>query len=452
MKKEFFLTAAMIIVSATLSCSKDTALSMNQGNPDSSTGADKTEQTSDCQHAKIFSIKDYGAVGDGKTLNTQAIQSAIDCVWALGGGTVFVPSGVSLTGSIWLKDNVNLYLDAGAVIKGSPNINDYCAADCCPQNEAEIGWGDYMSGGHLILGVGVSNVSISGRGRIDGNSDAFMLDKNGKLWPEKSKIPNRPGQMIWFVDSKDIKIKDVEIADSPYWSLFILNSDGVTVDGCYVHTKRKEYHTYNGDGIDIDRCRYVTISNCRIDTSDDCLTLRASTANRLEKPQDCEFVTVTNCNLSTNCNAIRLGVGEGNIHDAVFSNLTISDTNLAFNIVGAYVRGNRGTDIYSVRFNNIIVQANELIRIHHMYSPQALIKDIVFDGISGTAPNVSHLWAKQAAPFRNIVFRNVDVSAYVECVNAEVKIEGGLFKKKELSSKELQERINNIENHKNLLH
>ena len=87
-----------------------------------------------------------------------------------------------------------------------------------------------------------------------------------------------------------------------------------------------------------------------------------------------------------------------------------------------------------------------------MYSPQALIKDIVFDGISGTAPNVSHLWAKQAAPFKNIVFRNVDVSAYVECVNAEVKIEGGLFKKKELSSKELQERINNIENHKNLLH
>ena len=87
-----------------------------------------------------------------------------------------------------------------------------------------------------------------------------------------------------------------------------------------------------------------------------------------------------------------------------------------------------------------------------MYSPEAKIRDIVFDGISGTAPDVSHIWAKQAAPFKNIVFRNVDVPALVECVNAEVRIEDGLFKKKELSSKELQERINNIEYNKNLLH
>ena len=87
-----------------------------------------------------------------------------------------------------------------------------------------------------------------------------------------------------------------------------------------------------------------------------------------------------------------------------------------------------------------------------MYSPEAKIKDIVFDGISGTAPDVSHIWAKQAAPFKNIVFKDVNVPASVECVNAEVKIEGGLFKKKELSSKELQDRINNIENNKNLLH
>ena len=363
-----------------------------------------------------------------------------------------MPSGVYLTGSIWLKDNVNLHLEAGAVIKGSPDISDYCAADCCPQNEAEIGWGDYMSGGHLILGVEVSNVSITGQGRIDGNSDAFMLDENGKCWSEKSKIPNRPGQMIWFVDSKDIKVKDVEIADAPYWSLFILNCEDIEVEGCYVHTKRKEYHTFNGDGIDIDRCKNVTVSNCRIDTSDDCITLRASTAHRLQNPMDCESVTVTKCNLSSSCNAIRLGVGEGNIHDAVLSDITITDTKQAFNIVGAYVKGNRGTDIYGIRFNNIKVEANELVRIHHMYSHQASIRNIVFDGISGTAPDVSHIWAKQAAPFKNIVFKDVNVPASVECVNAEVKIEGGLFKKKELSSKELQDRINNIENNKNLLH
>lgn len=444
MRKVFLRIVPLLTVLVTLSCSKDNSLSVNQPNTGSSADVENTGQT--------LSIVDCGAVADGVTLNTQAIQNSIDQVSSSGGGTVLVPSGVYLTGSIWLKDNVNLHLEAGAVIKGSPDINDYCAADCCPQNEAEIGWGDYMSGGHLILGVEVSNVSITGRGRIDGNSDAFMLDENGKCWSEKSKIPNRPGQMIWFVDSKDIKVRDVEIADAPYWSLFFLNCENVSVEGCYVHTKRKEYHTFNGDGIDIDRCKNVSVSNCRIDTSDDCITLRASTAHRLQNPMDCELVTVTKCNLSSSCNAIRLGVGEGNIHDAVLSDITITDTKQAFNIVGAYVKGNRGTDIYGISFNNIKVEAKELVRIHHMYSPQASIRNIVFDGISGTAPDVSHIWAKQAAPFKNIVFKDVNVRAYVECVNAEVTIEGGLFKKKELSSKELQERISNIENHKNLLH
>ena len=402
--------------------------------------------------AKSLSVKDCGAVGDGVTLDTKAIQAAIDSVAAQGGGVVEVPSGVYITGSIWLRDNIDLHLNPGAVIKGSPDLKDYCDENCCSQNEAEIKGGDYISGGHLIMGVGVRNVSITGQGRIDGNSDAFLLDENGKRWSKKSKIPGRPGQMIWFVDSKNIRVKDVEIADSPYWSLFILNCDRVWIDGCYVHTRRKDYHTFNGDGIDIDRCRYVTISNCRIDTSDDCITLRASAAHKLANPQDCEWVTVTNCNLSSSCNAIRLGVGEGNIHDAVFSNLTISDTKQAFNIVAAYVRGNRGTDIYGIRFNNIRVQAEELVRIHHMHSPNAVIKDIVFDGISGTAPRTSHIWAKKAAPFTGIVFRNVDVEAGVECINADVKIETGLLSRKKLSSKVLKERIANIEACKKLLH
>ena len=402
--------------------------------------------------ARSLSVKDCGAVGDGVTLDTKAIQAAIDSVAAQGGGMVEVPAGVYLTGSIWLRDNIDLHLNPGAVIKGSPDLKDYCDENCCSQNEAEIKGGDYISGGHLIMGVGVRNVSITGQGRIDGNSDAFMLDENGKRWSKKSKIPGRPGQMIWFVDSKDVRIRDVEIADSPYWSLFILNCDRVWIDGCYVHTRRKDYHTFNGDGIDIDRCRYVTISNCRIDTSDDCITLRASQAHKLANPQDCEWVTVTNCNLSSSCNAIRLGVGEGNIHDAVFSNLTISDTKQAFNIVAAYVRGNRGTDIYGIRFNNIRVQANELVRIHHMHSPAAMIKDIVFDGISGSVKYTSKLWAKQAAPFTNIVFRNVDVETEVECVNAKIKIEGGLIAKKKLSSKDLKARIEGIESCKKLLH
>lgn len=399
-----------------------------------------------------LSVMDFGARGDGTANDTRAVQAAIDSVASAGGGTVLVPEGTYLCGSIWLRSNVELHLDEGSVIKGSPDIGDYCSADCCPQNEAEIGWGDYISGGHLLLGVNVRNVSLTGSGKIDGNSGAFLLDEDGKPYKSKSQIPNRPSQMVWFVDSRDISITGIELADSPYWSLFIHNSEKIRIEGCYVHTQRKAYHTFNGDGIDIDRCHDVTISNCRVDTADDCITLRASGARLLEKPMDCSGVRVADCTVSSSCNAIRIGVGEGHIHDAVFSGINISDTNVGFNIVAAYVKGSRGTDIDNISFNGCRIQANELMRIHHMRSAAAIIKDITFDGIEGTAPNDSHIWAKKAAPFRNITLRNVNVPAEFQCINATVNVDGGLFRMKGLSSEEFGRISEGIENESKLLY
>lgn len=420
----------------------------------SGNGKVKTNAQTPAQSAEpcTVSVKDFGATGNGATLDTKAVQEAIEHVAAKGGGLVTVPKGTYLCGSIWLRSNVEFHLDEGAVIKGSPDIKDYCAADCCPQNEAEIGWGDYISGGHLILGVGVSNVTLSGKGRIDGNSDAFLLDSNGAPYSNKSLIPARPSQMVWFVDSREITIKDIELADSPYWSCFLLNCNKVIISGCYVHTRRKDYHTFNGDGIDIDRCQDVTVSNCRIDTSDDSITLRASGAHLLEKPQDCAQVRVENCVLSSSCNAIRIGVGEGHIHDAVLSGISISDTNVAFNIVGAYSKGERGPDIDNILLRDIKVEAQELLRIHHMRSKSCSIHDITLDCVSGTASNISHIWAKAAAPFQNIVFKKVDVPAEYERINANVVIEGGLFKEKELSQEELDARRTYIEEEKKLLY
>ena len=420
----------------------------------SGNGKVNTNARTPAQPAELctVSVKDFGATGNGATLDTRAVQEAIEHVAANGGGLVTVPKGTYLCGSIWLRSNVEFHLDEGAVIKGSPDIKDYCAADCCPQNEAEIGWGDYISGGHLILGVGVSNVTLSGKGRIDGNSDAFLLDSKGAPYSNKSLIPARPSQMVWFVDSSEITIKDIELADSPYWSCFLLNCNKVNVSGCYVHTRRNDYHTFNGDGIDIDRCQDVMVSNCTIDTSDDCITLRASGAHLLEKPQDCTQVRVESCVLSSSCNAIRIGVGEGHIHDAIISGINITDTNVAFNIVGAYSKGERGPDIDNILLRDIKVEAQELLRIHHMRSKSCSIRDITLDCVSGTAPNISHIWAKAAAPFQNIVFKNVEVPAEYERINANVVVEGGLFKEKKLSLEELEIRRSWIEEEKKLLY
>jgi polygalacturonase len=143
-----------------------------------------------------FNVKAYGAKGDGITKDTIAIQSAIDAAHNAGGGKVEVPPGVYLTGSIFLKSNVEFHIQNGATIKGSPNKLDYHLADICPQNSASPKTGDNTSGSHLVLCIAQTNVTISGNGKIDGNSSAFLLDKNGKIHQSKAhsgKVLNSVG-------------------------------------------------------------------------------------------------------------------------------------------------------------------------------------------------------------------------------------------------------------------
>lgn len=401
----------------------------------------------------VYDVRRFGAVGDGVAKDTAAIQAAIDAASAAGGGTVELPAGTYLSGSVWLKSHVDFHLAEGAVLKGSPDIADYCAADCCPQNCASPRTGDNTTGGHLVLCVGQRDVTVRGPGRIDGNSAAFLLDEHGKLWKGKGhERMARPAQMVWFVDSSDIRLTDVELADAPYWSCFLLNCDRVTVRGCYIHTERRKYHTYNGDGLDLDRCRWVTVSDCRIDTADDCITLRASAAKRLAQPRDCAYVTVANCNLSSACNAIRPGVGEGSIHDATFSNLTISDTRTAFNFVGAYSRTSRGPDIRGVRIANVRVDAACFLKMHHMHAREAVFDDIVFSGVGGTVSGRSVIWARKSQPFRRIAFRDVDLPCGFEAVNADVRTAGGTFERIELSPAEVAAREADMESGRKLLY
>lgn len=401
----------------------------------------------------VYTVRDFGAVGDGVTKDTAAIQAAIDAASSAGGGTVELPSGTYLSGSIWLKSNVDFHLLAGAVLKGSGDIADYCAADCCSQNSASPRSGDNTTGGHLILCVGQRNVMLRGPGKVDGNSDAFLLDETGKWWkPENRERMRRPAQMIWFVDSADIRIADLEIADAPYWSCFLLNCDRVWVRGCYIHTQRRRYHTYNGDGLDLDRCRWVEVSDCCIDTADDCITLRASATKRLADPHDCAYVTIANCTLSSSCNAIRPGVGEGAIHDATISNVTISDTRTAFNFVGAYSKTSRGPDIRGIRIANVRIEANDFLKMHHMYAKEAVFADIVFDGVSGKVADRSVVWARPTKPFEKIVLRNVDLPCGFEALNADVRIEGGTLKRIALTEDEVARRTADMEAGRNLLY
>ena len=233
----------------------------------------------------VFDVRDFGAKGDGVAKDTAAVQRAVDASNAAGGGEVLLPRGVYLCGSIFLKSGVDFHLAEGAVLKGSPDHDDYNAVGIAPQNGGQLGSGDNVSGGHLLLCIEQKDVTLRGPGKVDGNVGAFLKMPDGSHPQSKLEIPWRPGQMVWFVESRNVTIRDIELADAPYWSCFVYGCEDVVVERANIHTVRKP-HTYNGDGLDIDSSRRVRVTGCNISTADDSITLRADGA-RLRRNGDC---------------------------------------------------------------------------------------------------------------------------------------------------------------------
>lgn len=231
-----------------------------------------------------FDVTTYGAKGDGKTLDHKAINAAIDACVAQGGGRVLVPAGTYLCGSIRLKSNVDLHLAPGATILAAP-------ASMKAYDEAEtFGGPEYQDGGHtyfhnsLIWAEGQSNISITGRGMIDGE---------GLTRHDTEKAGNVQGGSIGTGDKaialklcRNILIRDITIYRGGHFGIIVTGCDIGTIDNVTIDTNR--------DGLDIDCCKYLTVSNCKINTPhDDGLVLKSSYA--LKKPVLTEHIAITNC-------------------------------------------------------------------------------------------------------------------------------------------------------------
>ncbi|MBR7143686.1 MAG: hypothetical protein IKD10_01980 [Lentisphaeria bacterium] len=325
-------------------------------------------------------VRDYGAVGDGKTLDTKAIQKAVDA-----GGTVYFPGGTYLTGTIELKSNGGLLLDENAVLLASTNPKDY-ERKLYDWENSGVGPGNQA---HLIIAVGKENVFIKG-GRIDGNGRAFFANEtirnNFTGGPMKTNPKFWLMQMVMFYDCKHIRINDTILDDSSCWSCFLHGCEYVTVDNVRVFT---DPMIGQDDGIDIDGCRYVTVSNCIIDVGDDAITLRGN-GNKFSPERPCEWITVTNCVLrSAYAHAIRVGVGNSIIRNAVFSNIAVRDSHCAVHINSKYSDAGSGCNISNLAFRNMQVDVEQLTYICHDYKSVKEVKsaksidNIVFDGISG---------------------------------------------------------------------
>lgn len=252
------------------------------------------------QSGSSKSVLEYGAIPDGKTLNTLAIQKAVDEASA-NGGTVIFPAGKYLTGSIELKSNVDIYLTNGALILGSTNISDY--KERIPKLRS---YNDLFLKHSLFYAEKAENIFIYGSGIIDGQGSNFVV--NTKEKPARYK--NRPF-VLRFVECKNIRVENVTLQNSAMWMQQYLACENLFIRGINVINHANQ----NNDMMDIDGCKNVVVSDCIGDTDDDGITIKSTSAFISEN------ITITNCVISSHCNAIKLGTES---HGG-FKNITISN-------------------------------------------------------------------------------------------------------------------------------
>lgn len=281
--------------------------------------------------ARVYDIRDFGAKGDGKTLDTAALQAAIDACHRDQGGTVLVPAGVFVIGTAELKSNVTLHIAAQGTLLGVAEGKQYFAAQVIPL-EGDSTLEDGNVG--LLFAVNAENVTVEGPGTIDGQGAQFRSPTRGAPSPAGIGGPHRPYHLL-FYRCKNLAVRDVFLKDSAFHSVRIIQSQYVYLDGIHIHSRV----IHNNDGFHFISSEYVHLTNCDVQSQDDACALFGS----------CQFVTITNCSFSTRWSVFRFGGGTA-------KNITVSNCLLSV-VYGCPIklRCGPGSRFENISFSNLVM-------------------------------------------------------------------------------------------------
>jgi len=272
-------------------------------------------------------IRSHGAVGDGITNDAVAIQATIDACHEAGGGTVLVPAGATFrTGSIELRSHVELHVERGAVLAGSSDPADYTARLAVGALSAGVLDAENDSALMLITARDATDIAITGAGTIDGAGRSFISEDLGHIY----RCPNQRPFTVFLIGCRRVTMRDIRLQDAALWCVRLSGCQDVLIHGIRIDTDLKYP---NADGIDLDRCRRVRVSDCEISSGDDAISLK--TTQEFAGYGPTEDVVITNCTLQSTSSAVVVGVDAvEDIRNVVVSNCVIrsSHRGLAVNL------------------------------------------------------------------------------------------------------------------------
>lgn len=346
----------------------------------------------------MWNVKEHGAIGDGMTLDTAAIQAAIDACFQSGGGEVVFPPGRYLSSTITLRSNVHLNLGKGAELIASPNRSDY--------PEISVGIYDYSL--CLIYADKADDISVGGHGICTGNG----TEDFGSWWGLHDRPDFRIG-LLYAQDCRNINISDTTFRYSDFWTLHFRFCENIIIDKVKIYNN---FYRLNTDGIDPNSCKNVIISNCHIIAGDDCIVAKASEGRVMEN------MVVTNCILETPNTALKIGTeSEGSFRDIRVSNCVIKNTSVG---IGMYMKD--GYSAERISFDNISVECADREHIkpviplymdiekRHPHSPIALVRDVSFTNIQIYGGSGCLFQGMPDHPIENLLLHNISYRVGIE--------------------------------------
>ncbi|MFT4111477.1 glycoside hydrolase family 28 protein [Silvibacterium sp.] len=368
---------------------------------------------------KVWDPRRFGAVGDGAAKDTQALQRAIDTCAATGGGVVSVSPGRYLTGTVILKSNVELNLQAGAVLLGSQDERDYALS---PEARAAI---KGRVEEHLIFAFQQQNIAITGQGTIDGQARPVPngTPEPGPEWAWKEvegahwKLGHFFSPMVELAECKQVRLEGVTLQNAAGWTLRPIACDTVLIRGIKI---RNSFNIPNSDGIDPTACQNVRIIDCDIVTGDDAICLKAF--NPYGATPVSRNIEVSNCRITTTCNGFKVGIeGFGGFENIVFRDSQIISTAGQMNeraIGGITIAMADNGWIDGVTVSNISlsnVRGPILVRLQNSYKDKTVamagrLSNVKISNVRATGAEItSSITGLPGFPVKNVTLENVRI-------------------------------------------